>query len=552
METRANYILIGLFTLIGIIFAIGGVIWLAKFEVDQTFAYYDVYFDDVSGLSRAGDVRYNGIPIGQVMDMGLDKNHPGRVKVRIEVEADTPITVDTVAQLQSQGVTGVSYVALSGGEPDSEMLKIVGNAKYAEIKSERSALQDLFKSAPELLNKAILLLEDVNEVVDDENKLAVKSILKNLDSATGNLNESLASFNELSTELQSLAKTVVTMREQFGKVLVSADTALKTADGTMKTAQGAIQRIDKLVESDVGPLISSVRESAGKLDGVLSQVTTLSAGATATLLSVKNTFDLAGGTLGKLDTTLSTAEETLTAVTGTFTSANKLIDEALPPLLKSATSAAKNIDEAAGRAVLIIDRDVAPTMATIRGAVEKASGVVTVIGDSLTSITDGAKTALNSANKLFTSADTTIGLLDKSLVVAESTLASAGVTFEAANKVLKEDLDGILADLSSTVGNVNLAVSRVSGVFENQVPALATDLQAAAKRANNLMGNLDGIVVENRKTISIFMRTGLTQFVRFIQEGRALIQTLERVAGKIESDPARFLFGTQSPEYVPN
>jgi len=551
METRANYVLIGLFTLAGIFMLIGGVIWLAKYQVDKSFAYYDIYFDDVSGLSRAGDVRYNGIPVGQVVDMELDKNQPGRVRVRIEVGADTPITEDTVAQLQSQGVTGVSYVSLSGGTADSQPLKPLGDAEFGAIKSERSALQDLFKSAPELLNKAIVLLEDVNEMVDDENKLAVKNILANLDQASGNLNESLASFNALSTELQKLAQTVVKMRERFGTVLGSADSALVTADQTLKTAQSAIARIDKLVESDVGPILKSINQGAARLDGLFDQVGSLASGATDTLASVKTTFDAAGGTLETVDETLGIAGETLTAATGTFKSAGTLIDESLPPLFENAARAASTVDEVAAQVVLIIDRDLAPITRTLRGAVDTIDEVITGIGESLPDLTANADTALRAVGEVFEQAKSTLGLLDGTLSVATQTLASAGETFGSVNRILDEDVNAIMADISSTVGNVNIAVAKVSGVLENQVPALANDLQAAAQRANSLMGNLDTIVVDNRQAISTFMRTGLTQFVRFIQEGRALIQTLERVAGKIDSDPARFLFGTQTPEYVP-
>ena len=54
METRANYILIGAFTIAGILGALGFFLWLAKFEVSRQYAYYDVLFDNVSGLSAAG------------------------------------------------------------------------------------------------------------------------------------------------------------------------------------------------------------------------------------------------------------------------------------------------------------------------------------------------------------------------------------------------------------------------------------------------------------------------------------------------------------------
>ena len=55
METRANFILIGAFTLFGILGSLGFFLWLAKVEVDRQYAYYDVLFTDVSGLGTHFD-----------------------------------------------------------------------------------------------------------------------------------------------------------------------------------------------------------------------------------------------------------------------------------------------------------------------------------------------------------------------------------------------------------------------------------------------------------------------------------------------------------------
>jgi len=67
METRANFVLIGAFTLFGILGSLGFFLWLAKVEVDRQYAYYDILFENVSGLGEAGDVRYNGLPVGQTV-----------------------------------------------------------------------------------------------------------------------------------------------------------------------------------------------------------------------------------------------------------------------------------------------------------------------------------------------------------------------------------------------------------------------------------------------------------------------------------------------------
>ena len=83
METRANHVLIGLFTLLGMIGGMLLFLWFAKAEADRSYAYYDVRFESVSGLREAGDVRYNGLPVGQVVGLFLDPENPASVRVRL-------------------------------------------------------------------------------------------------------------------------------------------------------------------------------------------------------------------------------------------------------------------------------------------------------------------------------------------------------------------------------------------------------------------------------------------------------------------------------------
>ena len=122
METRANYILIGAFALSGILGLLGFLLWFAQVELDRQFAYYDISFPSVAGLSSASDVRFSGLPVGQVVDVRLSPEGDGTVRVRIEVGADTPVRTDSVATIESQGVTGVSFVGISAGTPELERL----------------------------------------------------------------------------------------------------------------------------------------------------------------------------------------------------------------------------------------------------------------------------------------------------------------------------------------------------------------------------------------------------------------------------------------------
>ena len=150
METRANFVLIGAFTLFGIVGSLGFFLWLAKVEIDRQYAYYDILFDNVSGLGEAGDVRYNGLPVGQVVLLALDHDDPSKVRVQIEINAETPVKTDTVATLELQGVTGVSYVALAGGAPEAEFLvAAAGEATKGAVDHIHTAAGGVFARHPD-------------------------------------------------------------------------------------------------------------------------------------------------------------------------------------------------------------------------------------------------------------------------------------------------------------------------------------------------------------------------------------------------------------------
>ncbi len=112
METRANYVLIGAFALAGFLGMLGFFLWFAQFQLDQQFDYYDVRFTSVSGLSRASDVRFAGLPVGQVVSVQLSPDQDGTVLVRLEVAGDTPVRTDSVATIETMGVRGVSFVGI--------------------------------------------------------------------------------------------------------------------------------------------------------------------------------------------------------------------------------------------------------------------------------------------------------------------------------------------------------------------------------------------------------------------------------------------------------
>ncbi|MEO0381409.1 MAG: MlaD family protein, partial [Pseudomonadota bacterium] len=320
METKANYVLIGLFTLAGIAGALGLLLWLAKVEVDRQYAYYDILFADVSGLGTASDVRYNGLPVGQVVDLGLDEADSSQVRVRIEVSADTPVNTETVAKLQSQGVTGVSFVGLSGGSATSTAL-----ADGSEIPSERTALQTVFEGAPVVLDRAVELLENVNDVFDSGNRDAVSDMLDNLASASARIDTVLEDFESLSGDLGSAAREIASFTERLDAVSDTAETTLRTATGTLETANVTVARVGDLTTQQLVPLAEDLRtasQTANRvIDDVGGQARAIAGRIDELAVRGSEVLDDAGQTLETANQTFTSATTAIEGITA-FTASN--------------------------------------------------------------------------------------------------------------------------------------------------------------------------------------------------------------------------------------
>ena len=115
METRANFVLIGSFTLAVIAAAFGFVLWFQSLHTTKARSPLRIVFEgSASGLRNGGSVNFNGIRVGEVVSVKLDD--PRRVVALAMVENAAPIRKDTLVGLEFQGLTGVAAISLKGGE----------------------------------------------------------------------------------------------------------------------------------------------------------------------------------------------------------------------------------------------------------------------------------------------------------------------------------------------------------------------------------------------------------------------------------------------------
>jgi phospholipid/cholesterol/gamma-HCH transport system substrate-binding protein len=279
METRADYVAVGAFVLVILVGVLVAVLWLARVEFNRDFAFYDIYFSNsVAGLASGSAVSYNGIRVGRVTELRIDPQDLKRVRATIELDQTAPIKEDTVASLTTQGLTGATYIEISGGSADAAPLTAQPGQRYPVIASRQSGFERVLTSAPEVLVSLLDVANRLRDILDDKNRTAITEMLENLRritaAAAGRSNEIDSILGDAAVAMHDLRQTLVSANEMLADLrqLVGekgdARVALKDIDEASRKLEQLEGHLDALVQENRPPL----REFTGRGLNELSQL----------------------------------------------------------------------------------------------------------------------------------------------------------------------------------------------------------------------------------------------------------------------------------------
>ncbi len=183
METKVNLALVGAFVLTLSLAIVAAVLWVSAGGTKRKD--YDTYLayssESVSGLNRQAPVKYKGVVVGAVQEIGLDPDDPQRVRLELAIEHGVPIKQDTVAVLTLQGLTGIAFLDLEGGSKDSPLLTATQPGGHPVIKTRPSLLRRLDTQATALVAELTETARGVNSLLDDDTRAALQRTIRELD-----------------------------------------------------------------------------------------------------------------------------------------------------------------------------------------------------------------------------------------------------------------------------------------------------------------------------------------------------------------------------------
>jgi phospholipid/cholesterol/gamma-HCH transport system substrate-binding protein len=255
METRANYLIIGVFVLSVLGLLLGFIYWMnSDASGPQGKNYYVMFDGSVQGLTEASPVLFNGIRFGAVSSIELVPEDTRKVRVLIAVRNETPVRTNSRARISQQGLAGFVAMEITPGTPDAPMLQATANEKYPVIHADPGAGGSLLAGVSDAAGQASALMTRLNNLVAN-NEDSFHSTIKNLESFS-------AAMAGSKDDAAALIHDLRTLTGRLNEISTKIDAAVD------RIAGAASDNPDSVV-SQVQQAAISFRQLADKLDKTL-------------------------------------------------------------------------------------------------------------------------------------------------------------------------------------------------------------------------------------------------------------------------------------------
>lgn len=322
METRANYVIVGIFTLAAIMAAFAFVYWTAAIGDRGETALLRIRIPgSASGLGRGSFVLFNGVKVGDVRRVYIDVQNPNAAIADTEVDRLTPITKSTQADIGIAGLTGQANVELKGANPNEPLLfdEAEESGTVAEIVANPSAVTNLLETAQDIFTRADKVISQLEGFTNDARGpltdtvrniqkfsealaansdgvdkflASVSSLSSTLEGASGRLDSTLAAIQDLLgavdrdrvkdivANVEATTKNLKQTSDRFDEVLGNVNTAVGSINDFAQKTQGTLARVDKVLDGidpdDVHQALANIQsasENANKAAVDIAEVT---------------------------------------------------------------------------------------------------------------------------------------------------------------------------------------------------------------------------------------------------------------------------------------
>lgn len=300
MEPKVNYVVVGSFVALLGAAILAGILWLGKTDYRGSYDRYEAYMkESVAGLSVDSTVKYRGVDVGRVKAIALNPDNPEQVMLTLDIKRGTPVKIDTIAVLETQGLTGLATINLTGGSRDAPALEAQEGEAYPVIKTGPSLFVRLDEAVSSMLSeKGVTQLlanldaaaKGVAKALDEENREQLKRTIKDLSdvaqSVAAHKTQIEQSLNGAARSADNLAKLTASMHAQVPALLADINKSVakldaatdelartsKTVGSVVNDARPELQQFTKRTLPETGQLVTELRQLTSTLTRVAREL----------------------------------------------------------------------------------------------------------------------------------------------------------------------------------------------------------------------------------------------------------------------------------------
>lgn len=264
METKANYLLVAVFSLVVCAMAFGFFYWIGRYGDRRETSTLEIRVPgSVTGLAANSPVFFNGLKVGDVKRLFVDSTNPDAVIVQTEIDSTTPITRSTVATLAFEILAGQARIELTGGKAYEPKLLEEAEKEdtIARVDIDPSSLKTLVQTAQDWIDRVDKATTATEQYVAETRGPLLASI-KQAKAFT----DSLASSTELINEYGQKARSVGDVMNDARDVISRVNNASVRVDETLADVDKQLSDDKDSVASEIRAKLQSYQQQAKDLN----------------------------------------------------------------------------------------------------------------------------------------------------------------------------------------------------------------------------------------------------------------------------------------------
>ena len=303
---RSLYLRVGMLVVVGAALAVGFVLFLTSGSLRGELRMFETYIEEsVAGLDVGSPVRFRGVQIGRVTELGLVAVVYGReargvgdialrlIVVRFAVDparygtapVEDAVRAGLRVRIASTGVTGLSYLEVDFVDSPRAPLVVPWEPRFTVIPSAPSTITQVTSAAERLMTRL--------------SELDIDALLYNAVGLLTDLRQQVGAQGELGTALREAATAMAALRQAVeGAALDTTLGEIREAARSVGAAGAAAERL--IADPQMARAATSVGEAAQDLRTAVARLPAVIASLEVALRTVRSTTGDAQADLGPL------------------------------------------------------------------------------------------------------------------------------------------------------------------------------------------------------------------------------------------------------------